>query len=138
MNTNDLIRLRTKIVALIAGLEITAANAKSALRESSEVTASVLLDSSDAVKGEIDLKNTLKVHNHSVAQQNILRDALERMEVGTFGMCTECGEEISFRRLEAMPGAALCIHCQQELELDFDAEPKIFRDGYAVPVRSAA
>lgn len=30
--------------------------------------------------------------------------------------CEDCGEPISAERLEVLPNAARCIHCQQELE----------------------
>jgi uncharacterized paraquat-inducible protein A len=31
--------------------------------------------------------------------------------------CKECGVDIDRRRLEAMPGTNLCIHCKQDLEM---------------------
>ncbi len=43
--------------------------------------------------------------------------ALRRIQEGTFGICLECEEEISPRRLAAMPWAALCIRCQEEADL---------------------
>jgi len=42
--------------------------------------------------------------------------ALRRIEDGTFGICQECEEEISPRRLAALPWAALCIRCQEETD----------------------
>ena len=39
--------------------------------------------------------------------------ALRRIEEGTYGMCPECEEEISSKRLLALPSAALCIRCQE-------------------------
>ena len=43
-------------------------------------------------------------------------EALDRIEDGSFGMCEECGEPISLKRLEVMPNARYCIKCQEELE----------------------
>jgi DnaK suppressor protein len=37
--------------------------------------------------------------------------ALQRLEDGTFGSCRECGQEISDRRLTAVPEAVLCKEC---------------------------
>ncbi len=34
--------------------------------------------------------------------------ALERIEAGTYGVCTTCGEEIEADRLEANPSASTC------------------------------
>jgi RNA polymerase-binding transcription factor DksA len=38
--------------------------------------------------------------------------ALERMRNGEFGVCVECGDEISPARLAAKPETPLCIDCQ--------------------------
>jgi len=39
--------------------------------------------------------------------------ALERIEDGEFGICLECEEPISPKRLAAVPWAAYCLHCQE-------------------------
>jgi DnaK suppressor protein len=39
--------------------------------------------------------------------------ALERIEDGEFGVCVECEEPISSKRLVAVPWAACCIRCQE-------------------------
>jgi RNA polymerase-binding protein DksA len=39
--------------------------------------------------------------------------ALARIDAGTFGRCTSCGEPVAEARLEALPWAALCIDCQR-------------------------
>jgi DnaK suppressor protein len=42
--------------------------------------------------------------------------ALERLEKGVYGYCTECGDKIDMARLEVMPSASLCIACMQRRE----------------------
>jgi RNA polymerase-binding protein DksA len=42
--------------------------------------------------------------------------ALKRIEDGTYGTCTNCGEQIPEERLEALPWATLCIGCQRDRE----------------------
>lgn len=42
--------------------------------------------------------------------------ALQRIEDGTFGKCTNCNKEIPPARLEARPWATLCIDCQRSRE----------------------
>ena len=37
--------------------------------------------------------------------------ALQRIEDGTYGTCTNCGKPIGEERLEALPWADLCIDC---------------------------
>lgn len=43
-------------------------------------------------------------------------EALRRLEEGTFGYCFECGEEISERRLRALPFAVRCKDCEEARE----------------------
>ena len=40
-----------------------------------------------------------------------IRAALLRIENGTYGSCTKCGDDISAARLEAQPTATRCIDC---------------------------
>ena len=42
--------------------------------------------------------------------------ALERLDLGTYGQCTDCGGAISSLRLQALPEAARCIACQERAE----------------------
>jgi DnaK suppressor protein len=46
-----------------------------------------------------------------------IKDALERIESGDFGICEECGEEISEKRLKARPVTTLCINCKKRQEV---------------------
>jgi len=43
--------------------------------------------------------------------------ALGRIDGGTYGICTNCGEAIPQARLEAYPWASLCIDCRRKTEL---------------------
>ena len=42
--------------------------------------------------------------------------ALARIEEGTYGKCSSCGDEIPPGRLEAYPWASLCIDCKRKAE----------------------
>jgi DnaK suppressor protein len=49
-------------------------------------------------------------------ESNMLRNvraALHRINEGTFGVCAHCEEDISLKRLNAVPWAAYCIQCQE-------------------------
>jgi RNA polymerase-binding protein DksA len=37
--------------------------------------------------------------------------ALEKIEDGTYGMCTDCGKSIPVARLDALPSATVCVDC---------------------------
>ncbi len=49
-------------------------------------------------------------------QLRLIGDALARMDSGEFGICEECGQSISFKRLQAVPWTPNCRDCQEELE----------------------
>ncbi len=51
----------------------------------------------------------LALMEHSEEQEERIRQALDRMNEGTYGICAECGEPIPFERLEAVPGASYCV-----------------------------
>jgi DnaK suppressor protein len=40
-----------------------------------------------------------------------LQQALQRIDEGTFGRCTECGEGIPLARLQVFPETATCVEC---------------------------
>jgi len=47
-----------------------------------------------------------------------IEDALGRLEKGRYGNCSECGGEISERRLQALPFAIRCKSCEESFEKD--------------------
>lgn len=52
-------------------------------------------------------------------ESNLLRSvrlALRRINDGSFGTCMHCEEEISPKRLAAVPWAAYCIQCQEQAD----------------------
>jgi DnaK suppressor protein len=42
--------------------------------------------------------------------------ALESLERGEYGECSRCGNDIKEKRLEVVPWATMCIHCQEKAE----------------------
>ncbi len=42
----------------------------------------------------------------------LISEALKRIETDTYGICEECDEPISQKRLAALPWAKFCITCQ--------------------------
>lgn len=41
----------------------------------------------------------------------MIQGALQRIEDGTYGLCTKCGEQISEARLDVVPSTPLCSNC---------------------------
>jgi len=53
-------------------------------------------------------------------ESSVRRDvamALLRIQNGTFGVCMHCDNDISRRRLEAVPWTSLCIRCREAADL---------------------
>ncbi len=46
----------------------------------------------------------------------LLRNALKRVDAGTYGICSECGEPILLKRLDTVPWADSCTPCLGEKE----------------------
>jgi DnaK suppressor protein len=44
-------------------------------------------------------------------------EALARLEEGTYGLCSDCGIEITEKRLLAVPFARRCVACQEKEEM---------------------
>ncbi len=52
------------------------------------------------------------MNEHETAELGDIEAALERIEAGTYGQCTDCGVIIPPARLSAYPTAKSCIDCQ--------------------------
>jgi DnaK suppressor protein len=61
-----------------------------------------------------------------------VRAALGQIADGTYGICSQCDEEISHKRLHALPWATLCITCQEEADRNlgrrFESQERFLMD----------
>lgn len=48
---------------------------------------------------------------HARNQLDSVRDAVARVEAGTYGRCVNCGGEIGAERLAALAGVTTCVRC---------------------------
>ncbi len=60
------------------------------------------------VEGYVD---DLALESNLEGQLKEVNDALEKVEKGNYGICENCGQEISMDRLKAYPAAKVCIKC---------------------------
>ena len=73
----------------------------------------------DAVESsEADIQDDIEFALIQMKSETLskIEEALHRLEDGTFGYCFECGEEISERRLRALPFAVRCKDCEEARE----------------------
>jgi len=77
-----------------------------------------LSDRMDRASLASDVGFALRIKNREAKLIGKIRDALDRLEEGTFGICEACGEEIPLKRLMARPVTTLCIECKREQEAE--------------------
>ena len=75
-----------------------------------------LLDPTDRAALEADLEYNLRIKSREKKLLEKIRIALERIDNGTFGICEECGRDISIKRLKARLVTTLCIECKTKEE----------------------
>ncbi|MBI5682743.1 MAG: RNA polymerase-binding protein DksA [Deltaproteobacteria bacterium] len=73
-------------------------------------------DPTDRASHETERNFLLRVKDRERRLIAKIKDALERIDNGAFGVCEICGGEISEKRLEARPVTTYCIECKKEKE----------------------
>jgi len=73
-------------------------------------------DPTDRASLESDRNFELRIRDRERKLLNKIREAMERLEAGEFGICEDCGEDIGPARLKARPVTTLCIECKTEQE----------------------
>ena len=73
-------------------------------------------DPTDRATLESDRNFTLRIRDRERRLIAKITNALDRLDNGTFGICEECGDDISDKRLKARPVTTLCINCKKKQE----------------------
>ncbi len=76
-----------------------------------------VLDAAEASEADIQDDIEFALIQMKSETLNKINEALTRHEEGTFGYCFECGDEISERRLRALPFAVRCKDCEEAREV---------------------
>ena len=90
--------------------------AKQTLEEDMTLDANDLPDEMDLASSEYLQSFTFRLRGREKSFLDKINKALVKIDDGTFGVCEECGEEISVKRLEARPETTLCIKCKEDQE----------------------
>jgi DnaK suppressor protein len=81
-------------------------------------------DPTDRANLETDRNFELRIRDRERKLSGKIREAIGRIENGTFGICEECGEDISEERLKARPVTTLCIDCKTKAEAEENEKKK--------------
>jgi DnaK suppressor protein len=92
------------------------ARAEQTLRQDMTLDADDLPDEMDLASSEYLQAFTFRLRGREKNLLDKIQKALDRIDNGTFGVCEECSEPISIKRLEARPETTLCIRCKEEQE----------------------
>lgn len=89
-----------------------------------EKSADALDEVQHAAERELAIRN---LDRESNLLRNV-RSALRRIEDGSFGTCLHCEEEISPKRIAAVPWAPFCIQCQEQADRNHEEGNEMLED----------
>ena len=73
-------------------------------------------DPLDRATFESDRIRTLRIRDRESMLIKKIRRSLDDIESGDYGICEDCGTDISIERLKARPVTSLCISCKTKRE----------------------
>jgi DnaK suppressor protein len=107
-----LLQFKAGLRELQSELQRTIAAVEQEMRELSEPAAdNIDVSCCNATKETMAARNT-----QNRRKLKLVELAIERIQDGSFGVCTACGCAIGLKRLQAVPSASHCIECQGRLE----------------------
>lgn len=75
------------------------------------------MDVGDQALADLERELGISLMEMRNRKRQLIDEALTRLSEGTYGICADCGIEISEKRLAAVPFARLCVECQSREEL---------------------
>jgi DnaK suppressor protein len=109
MTKLELKKFQTTLLARQSELEGLIRNREAAAIETSA-------DALDQIQHAVERELALGTLARESAGLRDTRAALRRMDEGAFGVCIDCEEDISLKRLAAVPWAPRCIPCQERAD----------------------
>ena len=58
----------------------------------------------------------MSLQDAEVEEYRGITKALDRIKEGSYGLCADCGNSISEKRLQSFPGTMRCLACQENFE----------------------
>lgn len=92
------------------------AEAKRTLDQDMVIEADERMDEVDQASSEYMQAFSFRLRGRERFLMNKIEHALTKISGGDYGLCEECDEPISQKRLEARPEAQLCIQCKEAQE----------------------
>jgi len=103
---DQLLRNQTELLNIIQ-------SSQSIERNSAEMNFSNEIDMASSLEGrEMMFQLTSRDRN----ELKMIKEALYKIETGTYGICESCSKKISAKRLQILPLSILCIDCKESME----------------------
>src|SRR5579859_6446232 len=109
-------------------LETKQAELAQVLRNREGITIEKSPDALDEVQNAAERELAIRNLDRESNLLRNVRNALARLEDGTFGICLHCEEDISLKRLNAVPWAGYCIQCQEIADRNQEEGNETFDD----------
>jgi DnaK suppressor protein len=114
MNQRDLKQFRKLLDEKMAELLADAERTVDGMSDSKEN----FPDPTDRASLESNRNFTLRIRDRERKLIGKIKEALQRIDDGSYGKCEECGEDIGIERLKARPVTTLCIDCKSLQEAE--------------------
>ena len=107
----NLVEIKKKLLARKQDLE------EELIRLSQEkVSDDQVQDPGDQISASTMEDLTISLQNNERDEYSMILKALDMIDKGTYGTCTECNQPISEKRLQLYPNATRCLACQELFE----------------------
>jgi DnaK suppressor protein len=106
----------TNIAALDSRLAARVLELSRSLAGRNQIAVERSADDFDAAVLAAERESSAQTLSHDLDLLRKVEAARERLRQGTYGLCAACEEEISPKRLQAIPWAENCISCQARAE----------------------
>jgi DnaK suppressor protein len=104
-------RLSNEYQALIQSLNRNRLSAQEIQVENTE-------DESDLASASHDKYLLYNLNEGGFFRLRFIQEAINAIDHGQYGECMQCSKDIDEKRLDAVPWATMCIHCQEETEME--------------------
>ena len=110
-NERDLDAIKDELIERLADLE----------EELKKLSTEKITDDQVQDPGDQALSSTMEnlrtsLQNTELQEYKRIVQAIEKINNGTYGICIDCSEDISPKRLSFYPNAARCLACQETFE----------------------
>jgi DnaK suppressor protein len=124
MTTKELTHFRTVLEARETEL-------KELLRDREVIAVNLNADMLDQIQNAQERDMAMGNLERGSARLLEVRSALRRIQLGTFGICADCEEEISMKRLAAVPWATSCLACREAADRSQSLTPNVIGEPFS-------